>query len=140
MALEPRALAEARSIAMHRAIVSRLRDAPELLEDVRARLAAWSIEQRPYARAWSELVDGDRERLFAAMVDPSEAARARRQSTPFAGLLDPRTRWRIHAAVRAESDHLAQQRELEARLDATEIDDELSVLVRARIVRAFTST
>src|SRR5688500_18444325 len=104
MALEPHVLAEARSIAMHRAIVLRLRDAPELLEGVRIRLAAWLGEQRPYARAWSELVEGDRERLFAAMVDVSEAARALRQSTPFAGLLDPRTRWRIHAEVRARAE------------------------------------
>ncbi|MBC8069398.1 MAG: hypothetical protein IAG13_13765 [Deltaproteobacteria bacterium] len=101
MALDPHALAEARSIAMHGAVVSRLRDAPELLEEVRTRLAAWLIERRPYARAWSELVEGDQERLFAAMIDPSETARALRQSTPFAGLLDPQTRWRIHAEVRA---------------------------------------
>jgi hypothetical protein len=104
MALEPHALAEARSIEMHRAIVGLLREAPERLAEVRARVAAWLDEQRPYATAWSALLDGDREQLFAMMVDPGEAARTLRQSTPFAGLLDPRTRWRIHAEVRERAE------------------------------------
>lgn len=102
MSPEPHALAEARSIAMHRAIADRLRDEPALLGDVRVRLEGWLRQGRPYAAAWAHLVDGDREQLFAAMVDTSEAARAMRQSTPFAGLLDPRTRWRIHAEVREQ--------------------------------------
>jgi hypothetical protein len=34
-------------------------------------------------------------------VDESEEARALRQVTPFAGAIDPRTRWRIWREVRA---------------------------------------
>jgi hypothetical protein len=37
-----------------------------------------------------------------ALVDPSERGRALRQCTPFAGALDPRTRWRLWAQVREE--------------------------------------
>jgi hypothetical protein len=33
-------------------------------------------------------------------VDPAEGARALRQCSPFAGVIDPRTRWRIWREVR----------------------------------------
>ena len=34
------------------------------------------------------------------LVDEGEHARELRQSTPFAGLIDPRARWRLWAEVR----------------------------------------
>jgi hypothetical protein len=35
-----------------------------------------------------------------ALLDEGEHARALRQSSPFAGAIDRRTRWRMHAEVR----------------------------------------
>jgi uncharacterized nucleotidyltransferase DUF6036 len=45
----------------------------------------------------------------------------------------------VHYVGVAVAHGLAEQRELELRLAVTEIDEELEALVRARIVRAFTS-
>lgn len=45
----------------------------------------------------------------------------------------------MHYVAVAVAHGLAEQRELEQRLAATAIEDELATLVRARIARAFTS-
>lgn len=89
---------------MHAAVVAELRADPSRFAEVQARVDAWLAEGRPYAPAWAKLLAGDRERLFAAMVEPGAHMTALRQSTPFAGVLDPRTRWAIHAAVRAATE------------------------------------
>jgi hypothetical protein len=96
-------LAEERSLAYHRAVAERLRREPGLLGVARARVAAWLAEGRSpyYARRWSEALAGPLEAVIALMVDEGEAARAMRQATPFAGMLDPRERWRIWRDVRA---------------------------------------
>jgi hypothetical protein len=39
--------------------------------------------------------------LCAALVDRSEEARGLRQVSPFAGVIDPRTRWAIHRRIGA---------------------------------------
>ena len=86
-------------------IADRIADEPELLERARARVEAW-IAADPtahlYAEAWRELLGGELPEIAAALVDPSERGRALRQSTPFAGAIDPRTRWRLWAEVRAQ--------------------------------------
>lgn len=97
-------LAEERSIAYHAAVAERLRLDPELLERTRARVAGWIAEggrSVEYARRWREFLDGPEEELLALLVDPGEEARALRQSTPFAGAVRPRERWRIWREVRA---------------------------------------
>ena len=97
-------LAEERSIAWHRAVAARLAREPALLDTTRARLRGWIDENRSahYARQWLALVDSPLPTLLAFLVDPSERARALRQATPFAGLIDARERWRIWRAVREE--------------------------------------
>jgi len=101
--IEPHRLAEARSSAFHAEVAARIRADPRIVADARARVQSWLEAQppRPYAAAWAELLDGPRAALLAALVEESERARALRQSSPFAGVIDPRTRWRIHAQVRA---------------------------------------
>ena len=86
MAVDPHRLAQARSLR------------------ARARVDAWLEEgaARPYAEAWRELLAGEVDEIAAALVDPSERGRALRQSTPFAGAIDARTRWRLWAEVREE--------------------------------------
>jgi hypothetical protein len=101
----PHRLAEARSLALHREVARRLREQPELLEGVRARVEGWLREgdvARPYARAWWEVLAGNLEAILRAVVDPSERGRDLRQSSPFAGIVDPRTRWRILDEIRED--------------------------------------
>lgn len=89
---------EARSLALHREVARRIRAQPELLEPVRTRVDGWLREgtvARPYAEAWWEILSRELGELLDAIVDPSERGRDLRQCTPFAGVLDPRTRWRI---------------------------------------------
>jgi len=96
-------LAEERSLALHRAIADKLDSDPESLERARARVRGWleSAEVSPHwARAWEEVLSRPLPEIRSFLVDESEQARALRQVTPFAGAIDPRTRWRIWREVR----------------------------------------
>ena len=91
-------LAKARSLALHHAVAARLREQPALLDAARARVEAWRRDGSVapfYASAWADVLAGDLEAVAAALVAPGERATALRQVTPFAGVVDPRTRWRI---------------------------------------------
>jgi hypothetical protein len=96
-------LAEERSLALHRAVVERLRADPGHLERARDRVRGW-LESgqvaRPYAEEWARVLAGSLDEVCALLVDESERARALRQVTPFAGVVDPRTRWQIWREVR----------------------------------------
>lgn len=101
--MDPHRLAEARSLAYHRVIAARLVARPELVEGARARMVEWGERRtlsNEYVRRWLALLDGPRERLLELLVEDSEDARALRQSSPFAGVLDPRERRAIHRRVR----------------------------------------
>ncbi len=106
--MEPHQLAEERSIELHREVARRLRVDDRVLDATRARVAAW-LESGDvpelYARRWQRILDLPIEDLCAFLVDPGELARELRQVTPFAGVVDPRTRWRIwrDVARRAEA-------------------------------------
>jgi len=96
-------LAEERSLALHRAVADKLASDPETLERARARVRRWleSSEVSPHwARAWDEVLSRPLSEIRAFLVNESEEARALRQVTPFAGAIDPRTRWRIWREVR----------------------------------------
>jgi hypothetical protein len=98
-------LAEERSLALHAEVARRLREDPALLARARARVEAWLADGGPthprYAAAWRDLLAADVDDVCATIVDGSERMRALRQCTPFAGVVDPRTRWRIWREVRA---------------------------------------
>ena len=96
-------LAEERSLAFHRAVADKLASDPETLERARARVRHWleSAEVSPHwARAWDEVLSRPLSEIRDLLVNESEEARALRQVTPFAGAIDPRTRWRIWREVR----------------------------------------
>jgi hypothetical protein len=98
-------LAEERSLALHRAIVARLRDDPSLVDRAQERVKEWQQQgsvAAPYVSAWQELLATDLQTLCERLVSPDEAARALRQVTPFAGVVEARTRWRIWREVRAD--------------------------------------
>src|SRR5215213_14013 len=92
-------LAEERSIAYHRVIAERLQSQPEVLEMARQRVRTWLSSPRTgrqfYAQKWAEILAGDVPSIAAFLVERSELAIELRQSTPFAGALQPEERWRI---------------------------------------------
>jgi len=93
--------AERRSLAYHRVIAERLRGDAALVERARERVRSWRGHAHPtWVDAWSELLERPLDELCRALVDEHERMVALRQTTPFAGVLDPRTRWSIWRAVR----------------------------------------
>ena len=94
--------AERRSLAYHRAIAERVADDASVLESARRRVAAWretrSVDLRQ-ASAWDELLQRPAAEIAVALVDESEHMTALRQVSPFAGALDPRTRWQLWRSV-----------------------------------------
>lgn len=90
---------DARSLALHRAIVDKLRANPSLLAIARDNLERWSQQNgrsQPYFDAWRKLLDEPLEELLRLMVEDSERMTAMRQAAPFAGILTPRERWDIY--------------------------------------------
>jgi hypothetical protein len=97
------AVAEDVSLELHRAVARRLVEDPTLIERARARVAGWIRDAsvaRPYAEAWQAALAEPVEAIVRLLEDPGERARQLRQASPFAGVLDPRTRWSIWRRVR----------------------------------------
>lgn len=96
-------LGEERSVAYHRVIAERLQSRPEILESARRRVQEW-LDSRAiapfYARKWAEILSGDATSIAAFLVERSELAAELRQSSPFAGALNPRERWSIWRETR----------------------------------------
>jgi hypothetical protein len=107
--MDPHRLAEERSVAYHRVIAERLRDQPAILDSARRRVQDWLVSG-PAAPAaatrWAAVLAGDTTSIAAFLVERSEQADELRHSSPFAGALDPRERWRIWRETR---DRLAGQ-------------------------------
>jgi len=100
--MPPELLVVERSIALHAAVAERIRLDPALLERARGRVRAWLAEgsvASPYARAWEAILERPLEEVLHQLVERSEEAHDLRQVSPFAGFIDPRTRWRILKAV-----------------------------------------
>jgi len=91
-------LAEERSLALHSEVARRLRERPELLDAARERVRGWletGCVSRHWAEAWDEVLTGALDDVIALITDSSQRARDLRQSSPFAGVLEPRVRWEI---------------------------------------------
>lgn len=97
------ALAEARSLELHRLVAERLRQEPRLVERAKERVRRWLDEgsvSSTWAHAWRQALEGPLDQLLALIVDPGQRARDLRQTSPFAGFLDPRVRWEAWRGVR----------------------------------------
>jgi hypothetical protein len=94
-------LAEARSFAYHRVVAQRIRQDPSVLTKARGRVERWITEGRApyYATAWQH-VSSPTADVCDLLVADTDEARALRQTSPFAGVIGPRERWRIWAQVR----------------------------------------
>lgn len=96
---------EERSLRLHHAVAEKLLGDPAVLARARQRVERWQIEgpTHPYyAQAWSQILSLPPEQIAERLVDPGETMRALRQSSPFAGALDPRERWEILHRAREE--------------------------------------
>ena len=96
-------LAEERSLAYHRVIAERLRHRPEVLDNARRRVQSWLASEAGapfYARKWADILAGDISSIAAFLIERSDLADELRQSTPFAGALDPQERWKIWRETR----------------------------------------
>ena len=97
------ALVEATSLELHRVVAEGLRAEPALIERAQARVRGWLRDgtvARSLAEAWSALLARPLEEVTTFLIDPGERARQLRQTSPFAGFLDPRTRWAIWRRLR----------------------------------------
>jgi hypothetical protein len=89
-----------RSLALHRAIADKLRSQPALLHIARENLHRWygqSGRSRPYLDEWYRILACPLEDVLALIGQESERMTALRQSSPFAGILEPAERWAIYA-------------------------------------------
>jgi hypothetical protein len=99
--MDPHRIAEARSLAYHRVVAERLASEPAILQHARGRVGRW-LDADPnshFARAWDDVLKRPEREIAAFLTDPGERACELRQSTPFAGVLDPRERWRLWREV-----------------------------------------
>jgi hypothetical protein len=65
-----------------------------------ARVRSEYVSEPFWLRRWQELLEGPEEALVDVLTSPAEEARVLRQSSPFAGVLTPRERWRLLRQVR----------------------------------------
>ena len=89
-----------RSLELHRAIATKLRAHPALLEIARDNLTRWSASNsrsQPYWDAWQEILSRPLAEILALLEEDSERMTAMRQATPFAGVLEPAERWAVYA-------------------------------------------
>lgn len=96
---------ERRSLAVHAAIIERLRDDPDgIVRGARATLHRMRA-LHPHAKAlldeWALLLERPLPALIAQLADPSEHARELRHVTPFAGVLSARERTSVFRAFAA---------------------------------------
>src|SRR5262249_41357436 len=96
------ALAEARSLALHRLIAERIESDPTLIEKARESLDRLCLHPQ-YRAAWARVL-GDVASTVALLRRDDDEARAMRQVTPFAGVISPQERWRIWREVKERGD------------------------------------
>lgn len=88
---------DARSLALHREVATKLRRDRALFERAQATLRRWrttvSPSSQPYLIEWERLMDQGLEATLAVALDDSEHAAALRQSSPFTAVLTPRERF-----------------------------------------------
>ena len=89
---------EDRSLALHREIVKRLEENPQLIEIAKANIERWTKRDGdlPVWREWRESLRGPLSQLITMLLSDDEGSKRLRQSSPFCGILAPRERWEIY--------------------------------------------
>lgn len=99
---------ERRSLELHRAIAAKLRTNPELLGIARDNLDRWSQARgrsQPYLNTWREILDRPLDEILRLIVEDTPRMTELRQSTPFAGVLEPRERWKVYDTFESGTHH-----------------------------------
>lgn len=94
---------EERSIALHMKVSELLERDPQWLDVARQNLRK-GVEVHgnlPVFHEWARILDYPIGQIRAILISPSEKARWLRQSSPFAGILEPQERWKIYEAFSA---------------------------------------
>jgi hypothetical protein len=98
-------LIEARSLAMHALVVRKIERDQKLLGIAHRNIGRWLARYAESAPAWleewSEILTRPWPEIAALLTEQSENSVRLRQSTPFAGVLTPSERRRMHEAFRA---------------------------------------
>jgi hypothetical protein len=84
---------------MARAVVAHIEADPRRagLDRARTTCRRWLDRGITAAAEWTRLLDAKPwEEIRTLLLDPSEAGRARRQNSPFCGILSPKERWAIY--------------------------------------------
>jgi hypothetical protein len=92
------ALADARSLALHREVARRLRADAGLLQPARERVLTWQHSGQvasAYVEAWCRALDAGLPAVLEILEDPGERGQALRQASPFAHVIPARERWRL---------------------------------------------
>jgi hypothetical protein len=110
-----------RSVALHQAIAEKLRADPARLKIAHDNLDRWSTgggRSQRYLDAWRDILNRPLPEILDLIVEESERMTELRQSTPFAGVLDPAERWAIYASFepadcipRAQLEHIIRARQ-----------------------------
>jgi hypothetical protein len=90
---------EKRSIALHRAIAAKLRLHPELLAIAEENLNRWGemrSRSQPYWDTWRGILALPLEEILSIIVEDTPRMVELRQSSPFAGILEPKERWHVY--------------------------------------------
>lgn len=101
--MDPRVIGDERSLAIHARVAAMIREEPSLLAAARRRVDGWRLDgtvHRHYVDAWQAELGRPVDELCALLVERSDRARQLRQVSPFAGVVDPRARWRLWREVR----------------------------------------
>jgi hypothetical protein len=99
---------ERRGLALHRAIAAKLRDNPDLLEIAKDNLRRWSTpddRSQAYLDQWRDLLNLPLADLLVLLNEDSPRMTELRQSSPFAGILEPRERWHIYDTFESGAHH-----------------------------------
>lgn len=96
---------EARSIALHRAMVTELRRDPARVADLAraniARMRQANPNAAPLLDEWTHILAMPLNDVASRTLDPSNHGRELRQVTPFAGVLDGRQRAEVYRSFRS---------------------------------------
>ena len=117
-----------RSLAMHRAIAEKLRARPGLLAIARENLDRWQDHagrSLPYLEEWRRILSLPFEEMLALIGRDDARMTALRQSSPFAGILEPAERWAIFArfeSARFESARFESARFESARFESARFE------------------
>ncbi|MBI5575391.1 MAG: ribbon-helix-helix protein, CopG family [Deltaproteobacteria bacterium] len=92
-----------RSLAMHRAIAEKLLLNPGILEKAKENIRRWRRQgvNEYCMEEWEVILAKGVDEVIRFIRSESEDATRLRHSTPFAGVLTPRERWKFYEKIRA---------------------------------------